>query len=93
MVLRLRTVRTRVGMWRLKSPLPESRILESHLAWLLRATTPRISAWKSLARRFRIDAFCGLFLDDMNRGLELTPRILGRLAERGIRLGLDIYGR
>jgi hypothetical protein len=33
----------------------------------------------------------GLFLDADNRGFELSPTVLGQLADREIRSGFDIY--
>ena len=50
---------------------------------------PIIRDW--LAQGCEADFFCGLFLDHLNEGVELSPRILGRVAALGATLGLDIY--
>jgi hypothetical protein len=35
--------------------------------------------------------FCGVWLDEGNQGLALSPKTLQMLGERGIKLELDIY--
>jgi len=37
------------------------------------------------------DVFCGLLLDGWNRGFELSPDLLIKLANRNLRIGFDIY--
>ena len=44
-----------------------------------------------LTRRFKVDLFCGLQMEEWNRGLSFSPETLRRVAERGLELGLDIY--
>jgi hypothetical protein len=51
-----------------------------------------LEVWKDLAARFKIDMFCGLFMDRTNEGLGFSPDTLLELGKRGIELGLDIYG-
>jgi hypothetical protein len=36
--------------------------------------------------------FCGLFLDEMNEGISLSPDTLAAIGSRGLSSGLDIYG-
>src|SRR5262249_39835996 len=50
-----------------------------------------LSIWRSLAK-YRPNLFVGLFLQESNEGIEISPQSLSLLAERGIMLGLDIYG-
>jgi len=38
-----------------------------------------------------VDIFCGVFLDDWNRGFDLPPQVLKMLSDRGITIGFDIY--
>ena len=47
--------------------------------------------WHTLTSHLAVDLYCGLHLADWNRGVELAPKLLGQLAERGISLHLDIY--
>jgi hypothetical protein len=48
--------------------------------------------WRALGSRYQLDVFCGLFLRSENQGADLPPATLAALAERGLTLGLDIYG-
>ena len=50
------------------------------------------AVWRSLAERFRIDMFCGWFMDEVNEGVSLSVATLRLLGERGILLDMDIYG-
>jgi len=51
---------------------------------------PRV--WAELGRRFRVELFCGWFLNDSNQGVAISAANLRALGERGIELQLDIYG-
>ena len=81
----------RTGIWSLH--LQESP--EWHLGDAIDALLAKLPAdlniWRKVASVGDIDLFCGLHLRAWNRGLELTPAQLGRLAERGIALSIDIY--
>lgn len=81
----------RSGSWRLCSTLPKKATLNEHVAHLLSRVSRDPAAWAQLAHCER-DIFCGLFMSKGNQGDVLAPRIAGMLAERGIALGLDIYG-
>ena len=58
---------------------------------ILSQVTTDLAIWRSLASRFQIDLFCGLFLRTGNEGLTLSPESLYALGTRGIEMGLDIY--
>ena len=47
--------------------------------------------WASLAARFRMDLFCGLFMANSNEGLTLSPEALLALGTRHIELALCLY--
>ena len=47
--------------------------------------------WASLAKRFRLDIFCGLFMAKRSEGLSLSPEALLALGTRQIELGLCLY--
>jgi hypothetical protein len=81
------------GTWQLEGGLPEGTELEEQIAALLSAVTADLQAWQQLGREFDVDIFCGVFLDDSNRGFVLSPRVMQMLSERGIELGFDIYGQ
>jgi len=48
--------------------------------------------WASLAKRFRLDIFCGLFMAKTGEGLSLSPEALLALGTRQIELDLCLYG-
>jgi hypothetical protein len=75
----------------LDSSKPQGVALGVQIDALLDALTNDLSAWRNLTARFDADLCCGAHLDAANRGLCLSARVLGRLAERGIDLSLDIY--
>lgn len=47
--------------------------------------------WKALSSRYKIDLFCGWFMEDTNEGIEISANTLKRLSEREILLGVCIY--
>ncbi|TIX78503.1 MAG: DUF4279 domain-containing protein, partial [Mesorhizobium sp.] len=78
-------------MWRLSSEYGEGDQLDSQVANILAALTSDLAAWADLVRRFEVDMFCGVWLDEGNQGLALTSQTLLMLGQRGIELNLDIY--
>jgi hypothetical protein len=82
----------RTGIWIFA--LPESR--EWELADAIRTLLARLpedlAVWERLRAKAKIDVFCGLYLEHWNRGVDLSPELLRQLADRGLTLGLDIYG-
>ena len=84
-----RTVK--VGFWHLGLDEEDSSVLDKKLEELLNSLTNDLEVWKQITSRFRVDIFCGLFLDSFNEGFELTPSLLKRLAERNLKIGFDIY--
>lgn len=79
------------GMWRLKATSCEPENLDSQISEILDKLTPDLEVWKSLSKKYDIDLFCGLFMEESNEGLEVSPVSLSLLSKRGIKLGLDIY--
>jgi hypothetical protein len=87
-----REFRRPTGTWSLKSTLPDAASLDEHLTQLLDQLHPKASVIRGfLAQGWSADFFCGLFLDHWNEGTELGPSTLGRIADLGVQLGLDIY--
>jgi hypothetical protein len=80
----------REGFWCLSSTRSNLEI-EDHVSILLARVSDNLEIWRDLSTRFRIEIFCGLFLDAENRGFELPPQLMRQLAERGISIGFDIY--
>ena len=81
----------RNGVWRLKASVTQPENLDVQVKELLDQLTTDISVWTSLARRYRVDLFCGWFMKETNEGVDIAPQTLAELGSRGIKLSLDIY--
>jgi hypothetical protein len=79
------------SIWRLRSPDSEDGDIDSQVEWILSRLTQDLNRWNEVSSQFSIDLFCGLFLERTNRGTSLFPETMRRLADRGIKLSLDIY--
>lgn len=89
-----RMVTRRTGHWSYSlggGPSPEWELDDAIVAVLGRMSAD-LEVWADLARRFRLDVFCGLFMGTVNQGAVLRPGTMRLLAERGLTLGLDVYG-
>ncbi len=84
-------LRQPVGVWSFDIGKSSEWVLEDLIRSLLDRIQVPVETWQLLRTRYQIEMFCGLFLNDWNRGTNLSAGILGRLAERGIALSLDIY--
>jgi hypothetical protein len=87
-----RTFTARTGAWRLKVEDRRPADLDAQVSELLEQVTSDLDVWSALGARFRIDLFCGVFMNEQNEGVSLAPSTLQALGERGILLDLDIYG-
>ena len=85
-----RNVRT--GMWSLQSKDQQPENLDGQIEEILGKLTTNMEIWQTLTRRFRVDMFCGVFMSGGNEGLSISPTSLLSLGQRGIQLGLDVYG-
>lgn len=66
--------------------------VEAQLSTLLDVLTDDLTVWQDLTQRFEVDVFCGMFLDDSNRGFVLSEALVHMLADRNLMIGFDIYG-
>jgi hypothetical protein len=82
----------RVGMWQFGLPGTKEWILEDAIRTLLSRLPSDPAVWEQLSQRARTDVFCGLFLRQWNRGVDLTSQLLAELSARRLGLSLDIYG-
>jgi Domain of unknown function (DUF4279) len=82
--------KARTGQWHLESPRGKG-YLDNHIRWILDALCPEQDPWDSIKARYDLDLFCGLFLDDWNRGTGISADHMYELGRRGIALSLDIY--
>jgi hypothetical protein len=79
------------GSWRLSAADREPGNLDAQIAELLSGLSNDLTVWADLTTRFRADVFCGLFLDEGNEGISLSPHTLSMLGARNLELDLDIY--
>ncbi|WP_234082895.1 DUF4279 domain-containing protein [Azonexus sp. R2A61] len=79
------------GHWRLHAIETEPENLDAQVAEILGQLTSNLDVWQSLTSRYRVDLFCGWFMEGSNEGVCISPLTLQALGERGIELGLDIY--
>jgi len=80
------------GMWRLRATKLAPGDLDAQIEEILSKLSSDMAVWKKLSERYHVDLFCGLFLASGNEGLTISPKSLADLGNRGIELGLDIYG-
>jgi len=87
--------RTRVaqsGQWHLRAADTTPENLDAQVKELFDGLTADLSVWRALSSRFDVNLFCGWFMQEGNEGVTIAPDTLLALGERGIELGLDIYG-
>ena len=82
----------RSGMWRLEAPDCNPADLDGQIAFIFEQLTEDLAIWRSLAQRFKMELFCGLFMECSNEGVEISPESLRVLGSRGVKIGLDVYG-
>lgn len=81
----------RRGSWRIRAERREPGDLDTQINELLDRMSEDLQAWRLFSERYRGRVFCGLFMASGNEGLTLRSDTLGRLAERGLLIDLDIY--
>ena len=79
------------GSWRLSAADREPGNLDAQVAELVAGLSDDLTVWADLTTRFRGDVFCGLFLEEGNEGISLSPQTLALLGARNLELDLDIY--
>jgi hypothetical protein len=77
--------------WTLHAAESEGADLDAQLASILSRLTDDRLVWHAFAEKYRMDLFCGLFLERPNRGVTLSVKSMADLASRKIELGFDIY--
>jgi hypothetical protein len=85
------TAKAHTGQWHLEASDREPGDLDSQVQELLGKLAQDIEVWPTLARRFKMDLFCGIFLKSQNEGATLSSDTLAALGNRGIELSLDVY--
>lgn len=80
------------GSWSLKADDNSAGNIDLQVTQILDRTNPDLAVWRHIASTYRMDLFCGLFLESYNEGLTLGPSTLRDLGEREIKIDFDIYG-
>jgi len=80
------------GQWRLTVEERSPGDLDGQIAELFATLTTDLAVWNDLSHRFQADVFCGLFLNEFNEGISLSPETLTAVGSRGLSLDMDIYG-
>jgi hypothetical protein len=86
--------RAKRGQWHLmldSRDLGESYEIDDGVKVLLERLPADLSVWAGLTSSYKVDLFCGLFLEADNRGIEIPAEILKLLSDRRIPMGFDIY--
>lgn len=82
----------RTSSWLLDQLVSADATIEEAIESFLGSLPPERQAWAALGERYRVDLLCGVFVRGVNQGFELSPRVLELLGQRGITLGVDIFG-
>jgi hypothetical protein len=69
----------------------ESGDLDGQIAELFSRVKKDLVAWAGLSKKYEIDLFCGLFMNETDEGLEISVDTMKLLSERGIKLGICVY--
>jgi len=80
------------GQWHVSAPEMEPGDLDLQVTEILNGLSSNIDDWVYIADNYKVDMFCGLFMEQQMEGIDLTPDTLFKLGQRKIILDLDIYG-
>jgi hypothetical protein len=81
----------REGYWRLEYSESDAADLEEKVEGLLGKLISDVAVWRRITRQYKVDIFCGLFLDSWNEGFSLSPRVIKELGDRNLEISFDIY--
>jgi hypothetical protein len=79
------------GAWLLDATDREPGNLESQIEEILGQLTQDLTIWAKLGEEYKIDLFCGFFMQESDEGVEISAKSLKALGERGIKLGGCLY--
>ncbi|MES2885956.1 MAG: DUF4279 domain-containing protein [Pseudomonadota bacterium] len=69
----------------------EPENLDAQVLELITKLSADMAQWKAISSKFRVDLFCGWFMETSSEGTSLSHDTLRSLGERGIELSLCIY--
>ncbi len=80
------------GFWRLEYEGSDTIILEGKIELLFGKLTDNLDTWQEITKDLEVaDIFCGLFIDRWNEGFALSPSIMKKISDRGLKINFDIY--
>lgn len=88
---RLPEIHAKTGMWILDATKHEPGDLDAQIIEIFSQLPANPSLWNQLNGQYKMDLFCGLFMDEANEGLVISATSLKILGDRGIELQLDLY--
>ena len=80
------------NMWMLTRDCHAPGDLQAKIRDLLDSVSNEPSVWVDLKTRFGLDMFAGLFMTGWDEGFDLDPATLAELGNKGVKLGICIYG-
>jgi Domain of unknown function (DUF4279) len=81
----------KTGMWSLGGNKTGEVSLEKQIFELFGRLTDDLEIWRKLTNQYHSDLFCGLFMENWNRGIDFSPQLMAQISARGLTLDLDIY--
>ncbi len=79
------------GMWSLKASEHKPENLDAQISEILNKLSSDLKIWVKITSQYKVDLFCGVFMEEGNEGMSISPASLKALGDRGILLDLDIY--
>src|SRR5690554_6267737 len=70
--------------WSLVAMECEPENINSQVAEILSQLPSEPAVWEELGSKYSIDLFCGIFMQESNEGMDISPRTLEELGKRGI---------
>ena len=80
------------GMWRFDAVERMPGNLDLQIYEILDLLTSDLDIWEYLSKKYRMDIFCGLFMDSSMEGISLSSETMFALGQRRIEIDFDIYG-
>lgn len=79
------------GFWCKNAKKREPEDLDGQIDEILSQLNDDLGVWADVSKRFDVNLFVGLFLDEGNEGCVLSADSIAKLGNRAIELQLDIY--
>lgn len=80
------------GMWRIEATEQSPGNLDEQIEEMLSLLTNDLTIWSQLSKKYKIDIFCGLFMESDMEGISLSAKSMLALGKRGIEIDFDMYG-